>query len=376
MSRRRSPGEVNVGSDSFLDVIANIVGILIILIVLTGLRVIHAPVRSQTVTSSPEPVSVETPVAAAVPEPLPPMPVVEAMPEPDLPEPVLEPIVEVTEPPTELTARIERLRADLAAAESTLTQLQQSVQVAQTQQTDLESRQATQQTELRTGQGSYQAVKRSRAELEQLVETQHAVLQDIRATLAESERKTPPAKTLQHRLTPVSQVTVREQIHFRLLNQKVSYVPIQELVEQAAYELRRHGDSVLKSKSRIGQVGPVKGYHLHYKLEVMGPSGVELARQGGGVMRIGMTSFELHPTVDVVEESTEAALSAGSRFLEAVQTARPGTTFTLWVYPDSFQMYRELQTALQEQGFLVAGRPLPRGIPIAGSPDGSASAGQ
>ena len=38
MSRRGSSDEPDFGSDSFLDIIANLVGILIILIVLAGLR--------------------------------------------------------------------------------------------------------------------------------------------------------------------------------------------------------------------------------------------------------------------------------------------------------------------------------------------------
>ena len=43
MSRRRPPAELQFGSDSFLDVVANIVGILIILIVIAGLRVSQIP---------------------------------------------------------------------------------------------------------------------------------------------------------------------------------------------------------------------------------------------------------------------------------------------------------------------------------------------
>ena len=44
MSRqRRGAGEVQFGSDSFLDVVANIVGILIILIVIAGLRISKTP---------------------------------------------------------------------------------------------------------------------------------------------------------------------------------------------------------------------------------------------------------------------------------------------------------------------------------------------
>ena len=49
---------------------------------------------------------------------------------------------------------------------------------------------------------------------------------------------------------------------------------------------------------------------------------------------------------------------------------------TIWVYPDSFDLYRRLRDELNAQGFLVAGRPLPDGVPIQGSPGGSRSAGQ
>jgi hypothetical protein len=42
MSRRHS-GENEFGSDSFLDVLANMVGILIVLVVIAGIRVVRGP---------------------------------------------------------------------------------------------------------------------------------------------------------------------------------------------------------------------------------------------------------------------------------------------------------------------------------------------
>ena len=44
MSRRKPREEMEFGSDSFLDVVANVVGILIILMVLAGIRAKTAPV--------------------------------------------------------------------------------------------------------------------------------------------------------------------------------------------------------------------------------------------------------------------------------------------------------------------------------------------
>ncbi len=52
------------------------------------------------------------------------------------------------------------------------------------------------------------------------------------------------------------------------------------------------------------------------------------------------------------------------------------TTVTVWVYPDSFNQFRTLKAELFRRRFLTAGRPLPEGHPIGGSPDGSRSASQ
>ena len=52
------------------------------------------------------------------------------------------------------------------------------------------------------------------------------------------------------------------------------------------------------------------------------------------------------------------------------------TTITLWVYPDSFTLYRRLRNELVEQGFSVAARPLADGMTIRRSPLGTQSAAQ
>src|SRR5262245_54862811 len=50
MKRRRPPREeAHFGSDSFLDVVANVVGILIILMVLAGIRAKTAPIKPNEV---------------------------------------------------------------------------------------------------------------------------------------------------------------------------------------------------------------------------------------------------------------------------------------------------------------------------------------
>ena len=69
----------------------------------------------------------------------------------------------------------------------------------------------------------------------------------------------------------------------------------------------------------------------------------------------------------------EQALAPESRFRTPLARARPGTTITLWCYPDSFAAYRGVREELHRLGIPVAGRPLPDGAPIGGSVEGSKS---
>ena len=62
------------------------------------------------------------------------------------------------------------------------------------------------------------------------------------------------------------------------------------------------------------------------------------------------------------------------RVVEALEVQQTAVTF--WIYPDSFAMYRKLRDYLHDRDFVVAGRPLDEGNPIAGSRSGSVSRGQ
>lgn len=366
MARRKHSGEVNIGSDSFLDVIANIVGILIILIVIAGVRVGRAPVIKK------KPAPIEEAVAELVvpqaPAQAPVKPELEEIEEPEF--------VEVTTPPTELTEKIQ-------TAQSEIDRLEAEAVANERARQELEQRQA--QGELRIVAGRNKLLKekavrethvRGIAELQALIAAQQKNLELLQVQFKEEQARAPKVQKLKHRVTPISRVVMGEQVHFRLSENKVSQVPIHDLLEAAMRQAKGRGMDFGNSRSVYGTAGPIGGYLLQYKLEAIHATAAEAARHGPGMVRIALTSFQLEPDPDILEETLEQALTRGSRFDLAIQTADPGSTFTLWVYPDSFQLYRQLQNRLHELGITVAARPLPKGIPIAGSPDGSASAGQ
>ena len=365
MARRKTSGEVNIGSDSFLDVIANIVGILIILIVIAGVRVSRAPVIKKK-TAPIEEAAVADLVVPQAPTQAPEQPETDS--EPDF--------VETTTPPEELTDKVQVAQAEIA-------RLEVEVAAHEAAKQDLERRQA--QGELQIVAGRTKLVKekavrethvRGIAELQALIAAQQKNLELLQSQFEDEQQRAPKVQTLKHRVTPISRVVIGEQIHFRISNNKVSQVPILDLLEAAMRQAKVRGADFGNSRAVFGTAGPIGGYLLQYKLEAIHASAAETARHGPGMVRIALTSFQLEPEPEILEESPEQALTRGSNFDLAIQTAEPGSTFTLWVYPDSFPLYRQLQNRLHEAGLTVAARPLPKGIPIAGSPDGSASAGQ
>jgi hypothetical protein len=93
-------------------------------------------------------------------------------------------------------------------------------------------------------------------------------------------------------------------------------------------------------------------------------------------VRFGISSWAIVPGREIVEETSQQALRAESRFAVALQDASRNASLTFWVYPDSFALSRKLQEAAHDNGFEVAVRPLPDGIPITGSRNGSRSFAQ
>jgi hypothetical protein len=378
MSRRHDT-EIVFGSDSFLDVVANIVGILIILIVIAGVRVGQAPVR---VKSSPAPAlqdpdppvelapSVEPPappeLAATEPTSPPPTPVEEPEPEP------LPPL----EPPPELVNRVRDLESEIASITQHYRKLHESLTSGHKQRAELEGRLQNARDLLEQRATELNASIAKDADQQHELELARQALARLLSQVQTLERQSPKVEKLEHHITPVSQTVDGHELHYRLEKNRVAEVPLDTLVNRLKDQIERRRDWLAKTNSHQGQVGPVRGFTLQYLIRIEQISTLDELRVGRGGFRISVAQWEIIPEPDLRGETEDAALSQGSRFYESLLAADPDTTLTFWVYPDSYPLYRKLKAFAHEHGFPVAGRPLPDGINIAGSPSGTKSASQ
>jgi hypothetical protein len=176
--------------------------------------------------------------------------------------------------------------------------------------------------------------------------------------------------------SPVAKPVSSEESHFELRRGRVSFIDIEglmALVKADAQVRIRMSDRVPVISS---QVGPIGSFSLAYELAKALPNSVEELLQRKSI-RFDLRAWEVIATSENRGETYEATRNPISEFTRAINRISPSrATVTFWVYPDSFGLYRRLRADLVARGFSVAGRPLPDGMTIRGSPMGTQSAAQ
>ena len=330
MARPRQEEDLTAGQDSFLDVITNIVGILIILVMVVGARVQKISLDA----------AVQAPEAAAN---------------------------------GGLEAEVAERAHTLASAESEIVDLQSQTQMVQAAIDGASSARLQLATAVSAAKVEVERRKQA-ADVAKVAEAERAAKQRqleeaIQQCTLETEsiqhQKATTAEVLAYP-TPIGRTVNGEEIHFRLAGDRIAYVPLEELFELAKRNTQRHAGSIAEMSARIETVGPVQGFALDYVIEAK----IDQAR---GQILIRSREWVVRPADPLVGEPVAEALRSSSRFRGVLGGVKPDTTITLWCYPDSFAAYRQIREELHRLGIPTAGRPLPEGAPIGGSTEGSKS---
>lgn len=349
--RRRTSREIPFSFDSFLDVVANVVGVIIRLILVVW-------VGARSYTGIAQLVHKPEPTAAALPEPADPL-------------------------EDELKAR----RRELAALQKQLTedlrQLQSSSErTALTQQElaalsershELESQASQITNALNREDQTARSVALSSEELRNRCQR---IAQEVR----ELEKLPSARKALRYR-TPVSKPVESEELLFECQGGRVTFIDLAPLLAEVRRDMEDRKQELRRQWQVEGRTPPSGAFRLHYFLErERGPLdvlGVTAPPDSGESFRYGLSVGQLEPVQDPRGETVQRAMQPDSEFRQIVDFLDPkATTVTLWVYPDSFALYRSLRDYLADRGVVVAGRPLPDGVLIGCSRQGSVSRGQ
>ncbi len=328
---RSAASEPRFGSDSFLDVTANLVGVLIILIVLVGLRVAKAPL------------------------------------------PLLPSGADTIERVAEARSALDRLRLE-------------QVQVAR--QLDASTEDAFAKTAALAEYRSHTerlrsinaALGRELADQRDRLSEDQAALGEARTRLAALDRETRELgdnaehpRPLVYR-SPLSRPVNGDELHFELRGGRITLIDLNGLLERAKgmakqgeVQLRDHGEATMVT-------GTIGRFRLRFTMAREEIPFTQSLMYSSGSFRARLVDWEAEP-VDAQrgEDSATASQAASQWHVVLARHAPKKFAVTLWVYPESFMLFRQTRDELYELGYSVAARPLPSGFAIRGSSRGSRS---
>ena len=344
MARRRESDVEAQGQDSFLDVVANLVGVLIILVMVVGTHARHAMdavVAAQTKTSEP------------APSELPPLPDVAG---------AAKDLITTENDILGIQQRTQRENLEVALRKAERDKLQLMVSAGEQQISEAKS------TLSDDDRAEFDVNSRMSLAFKEL-----ANLDDALVGLSDNDKVT---EVVKHYPTPMAKTVFGKELHFRLQNNRLTFVPFEEFVLRLKDDAPKHMWKLKETDRLTESIGPLQGFRMRYTLK----REVVAVPVSGGVAkgeRAMLEQFVLIPVSEDLGEPVAQALGANSDFRSLLTQYNPKQyTVTLWVYPDSFQHFRTVRDALLKAGFITAGRPMPEGHPIGGSPEGSRSAAQ
>ena len=341
--KRNREEEEGPGQDSFLDIVANLVGILIILVMVIGVRAKDAleAAAAETQTSiikQPDNVPNEELKAARV-------------------------LVEnLTAGVKTIQTKIDTVNHELIARYNQRGQLQVAVTALKR---EMEERYAAQSEAERFHREEIELIEKARHDLDHLVGRQRVL---------ETQINNPTV--LEHIPTPLAKTVFGDEIHFRLLDGRLAYVPLNEIVTRLEKQWKNRLWKLKETDQFSDTLGEIGGFILRY---TVARQGVETETAVGFAQRnvVYISKFELIPSEEPLGVPLEDALAPDSEFRSLISKYDSRkTTVTIWTYPDSFEQFRLLKNELYQLGYLTAGRPLPAGDNISGSPNGTRSSAQ
>ncbi len=324
--------EEAVNADSFLDIVASVVSVMIIMVMMTGLKIKNTPLEAQPTSE----------VARAGGD-----------------------LLQKQHEEQTLRGDVEKIAAEMEQVQTQTAKRtrERDILVLATTGLDQQLRGARQAAQQAPPDGQVAAkVIEARNRLEILNRQREAI-----------EKSPPQSVEIESFTTPLGRTVDGRELHFQLIHGRIAYVPLNELVEKAMADLKRKAHKLSERPELTDSVPPEQGFRLTYTIRLRPPTMDEIRESNSQRPKIE-DRVVLTPVADNLGETFDEALRPGSQFHQALADRRAkDATITLWTYPDSFDDFRRVKKELYRLGFPVAARPLPEGVPISGSSSGSKS---
>lgn len=327
------------GHDSFLDIVSNIVGILIILVMVTGVRAKNYHPENESETPGSEILALRDELSAE-------------------------------------RQTAEDRRVELMELNRQIDELEVLAQARDRQRMALATAAEAMRRKVQERRESLDSQSRSQFDLGRQVAESQARLVHLESTKTQIEASRPPAIEIKSLPTPLAATVRGKEAHFQLQGHRITWIPLDQLLEEFKLDARSKVSQLLSMPEITEIVGPFGGFRLRYTLERQQISPELAMATGTGGQYAQLRKWTLIPTSNTLGEPVDEALGPNSQFRQRIASLSRDTTITVWTYGDSFEDFRRIKEELFAAGFETAGRPLPDGVSIGGSPEGTRSAAQ
>ena len=272
--RPQNQSEELVGHDSFLDVVSNLVGILVILITVIGIGARGAHVTAANKNAV---------------------------------DPVATPDIESSR------AVAMNLQQDIEKTEREMAEIDLAVQSQRLERDAMLTRMEFVRQSLLREQSGLNQRDQERLKLLQVAEKKRDRLADLTKESESLKQQDEAPQTLLHDATPIAETVYGSEQHLRLLGGRLDYVPLNELVTRLKEDASRNAWRLKETPEMTETLGPMDGYFLQYTLTLQEEP--MMTTQGPAIQRmVALDKFVLIPVDGRVGQTLTEQLRDDSEF--------------------------------------------------------------
>jgi hypothetical protein len=181
-----------------------------------------------------------------------------------------------------------------------------------------------------------------------------------------------PVEVIENEPTPLARPSTGKELTLTLAEGHVAIVPVEELMKEAKKDVDLNLRDHLKLRDEyVNTVGPINGFRMRFRLRKVSVS----RPRSGGVDEVATMvvpdRWEYLPTSAPIGEPVDQALLRGSELWQQLKAMSPDTSIVrMAVYPDSISDCHRLKQAFSQAGYATDEVPMQRNTKLVFSPYG------
>jgi hypothetical protein len=336
MKRTEVEADQMPGQDSFLDVITNIVGILILLVLIVGLRTsraVHSTSDRQTAARA----NLEDQLQQAVHS-----------------------ATNSEKGIQQLIQRVGNTKQEVAFREAERNVLNEAITQAE--------------QEVKEWRESLSTSDQRDFDLRRQIADAQIALDDLTRQQIALMSQEESVEEITCEPTPIARAVTGKEVHILLADEHVAVIPFDSLMEAAKEDAVANVWRLRQEDEMERTIGPIDGFRAKYVVV----NDAIVGRSEAGAFLAGRVASLSHcwmlPLTTPAGEPASEAMQPQSDLSRYLQGLRPdGTTVTIWTYPGNYDQLRNLKRWIRQLGFTIAVRPLPKGVPVGASRHGTST---